>query len=97
MRYDPAYTNTLDWIIEEFTIGFGGCTVIENIPGYYQDTLGRVIDDRVSIVYTDTPLSLLDQYPALMSYTEHLKIFLTASLFSEEAVFIAVVPVYHLT
>lgn len=76
LRYDPAYTNTFDWVVEEFTIGFGGCTVIESISGYYQGTTGQRVDDRVSIVYTDTPLRLFDHYHMISTYIEQLKVFL---------------------
>ena len=57
IRYEPAYQDTLTWLIEEFTELRGGCTVNENVGGYYLSQSGKVIDDRVSIVYSDFPMN----------------------------------------
>jgi hypothetical protein len=57
IRYEPAYQDTLTWLIEEFTELRGGCTVHENVGGYYQSRNSEIIDDRVSIVYSDFPMS----------------------------------------
>ena len=56
-RYEPAYQDTLTWLIEEFTELRGGCTVNENVGGYYLSQSDKVIDDRVSIVYSDFPMN----------------------------------------
>ena len=48
IRYEPAYQDTLTWLIEEFTELRGGCTVNENVGGYYLSQNSEVIDDRVS-------------------------------------------------
>ncbi len=52
IRYEPAYQDTLSWLIEEFTELRGGCTVNENVCGYYLSQSNEVIDDRVSVVYS---------------------------------------------
>jgi hypothetical protein len=57
IRYEPAYQDTLTWLIEEFTELRGGCTVNENVGGYYLSQNNKVIDDRVSFVYTDFPMN----------------------------------------
>ena len=57
IRYEPAYQDTLTWLIEEFTELRGGCTVNKNFGGYYLSQSGKVIDDRVSIVYSDFPMN----------------------------------------
>jgi hypothetical protein len=57
IRYEPAYQDTLTWLIEEFTELRGGCTVNENVGGYYLSQTGIVIDDRVSIIYSDFPMN----------------------------------------
>jgi len=44
-------------LIEEFTELRGGCTVNENVGGYYLSKAGEVIDDRVSVVYSDFPMN----------------------------------------
>jgi hypothetical protein len=55
VRYEPAYQDTLSWLIREFTELRGGCTVIENAGGYYLSSGNEIIDDRVSLVYCDFP------------------------------------------
>ncbi|HVQ38738.1 MAG TPA: hypothetical protein VMS31_14465 [Pyrinomonadaceae bacterium] len=57
LRYEPAYQDTLSWLIEELTQLRGGCTVNENVAGYYLSQSNDVIDDRVSVVYSDFPLN----------------------------------------
>ncbi len=47
----PAYQDTLTWLIEEFTELRGGCTVNENVGGYYLSQTNEVIEDRVSVVW----------------------------------------------
>ena len=42
IRYEPAYQNTLSWLIEEFTELRGGCTVHENVGGYYLSSNNEV-------------------------------------------------------
>lgn len=86
VRYEPAYQDTLTWLIDEFTELRGGCTVHENAGGYYLSTTGEVIDDRVSIVYSDFPMNWRepsDQANAL-DYCATLKGFLLESLWEEE-------------
>ncbi|HXT63832.1 MAG TPA: hypothetical protein VN696_12420 [Pyrinomonadaceae bacterium] len=57
VRYEPAYQDTLTWLIDEFTELRGGCTVHENAGGYYLSKSAEIIDDRVSIVYSDFPMN----------------------------------------
>ena len=57
VRYEDAYQDTLAWIIQQFTELRGGCTVIENAGGYYLSNYNQIIDDRVSLVYSDFPMS----------------------------------------
>jgi hypothetical protein len=51
VRYEVAYQDTLDWVIQEFTHLHGGCTVIENAAGYYLSKTNETVDDRVSLIY----------------------------------------------
>ena len=86
VRYEPAYQDTLTWLIEEFTELRGGCTVHENAGGYYLSQSGAIIDDRVSIVYSDFPMNwndLSDQAEAL-DYGAALQNFLVENLWEEE-------------
>lgn len=55
--YEPAYQDTLTWLIEEFTELRGRCTFNENVGGYYLSRNNAVIDDRVSVVYSSSPMN----------------------------------------
>jgi len=57
IRFEAAYQDTLSWLIREFTELRGGCTVLENIGGYYLSESNQIIDDRVSVLYCDFPMN----------------------------------------
>jgi hypothetical protein len=97
IRYEPAYQDTLTWLIEEFTELRGGCTVNENVGGYYLSQTNEVIDDRVSIVYSDFPMNWDKQPDRIdaLNYCATLQSFLLENL-SEEDILIAAYPVMHL-
>jgi hypothetical protein len=96
VRYEAAYQNTLTWLIREFTELRGGCTVIENVGGYYLSELHEIIDDRVSVVYCDFPLSWNKRAERneAQQYCAGLQNFLLENLW-EEAVLIVAYPVSH--
>jgi hypothetical protein len=97
VRYEFAYQDTLAWLIREFTELRGGCTVIENASGYYLSNANEIIDDRVSIVYSDFPMNWSkrsDRYEA-MKYCAGLQQFLLENLWEEEAILIVAYPVSH--
>jgi hypothetical protein len=97
IRYEPAYQDTLTWLIEEFTDMRGGCTVHENAGGYYLSQSGKIINDRVSIVYSDFPMNWnesSDQADAL-DYCATLQKFLLENLWEEE-ILITAYDVSHL-
>jgi len=74
----------------------GGCTVNENVGGYYLSQGNEVIEDRVSVVYSDFPMDWnlsADQADAL-NYCASLKEFLFANLWEEE-ILISAHPVSH--
>ena len=56
IRYETSYQDSLAWVIEELTELRGGCTVNENVGGYYLSQSREVIDDRVNVVYSDFSL-----------------------------------------
>jgi hypothetical protein len=96
LRYEPVYRSCLSWIIEEFTRLRGGCTVHSNVGGYYLSRGNEVIDDRVSIVYSDFQMDWdndSDQAEVL-GYCAKLKDFLYENL-SEEEILISAYPVSH--
>jgi hypothetical protein len=96
VRYEPAYQDTLAWLIREFTELRGGCTVIENAGGYYLSQFNEVIDDRVSIVYCDFPMNWekRSDRSSAVKYCSELQSFLLANLW-EEAILIAAFSVSH--
>lgn len=95
IRYEPAYQDTLTWLIEEFT-ELRAVSVNENVGGYYLSQNKEVIDDRVSIVYSDFPMNWdkpVDQSEVL-NYCAKLQGFLLENLWEEE-ILIASYPVWH--
>ena len=96
IRYEPSYQSTLSWLIEEFTELRGGCTVNENVGGYYLSQSSEVIEDRVSMVYSDFPMDW-GQKPErteLLNYCATLQTFLLENLWEEEFL-ISAHPVSH--
>ena len=96
IRYEAAYQDTLSWLISEFTELRGGCTVIEEAGGYYLSQQNEVIDDRVSIAYSDFPLDWNNSTARneALSYCSGLETFLLENLW-EESILVAVHPVFH--
>lgn len=96
VRYEPAYRDTLSWVIRQFTELRGGCTVIENAGGYYLSQSNQIIDDRVSLVYCDFPMNWAKraERKETLEYCSELQSFLLRNLW-EEAILIAVFPVSH--
>lgn len=96
IRYELSYHDSLTWVIEEFTQLRGGCTVNENVGGYYLSRANKVIDDRVSVVYCDFPMDWSKKADRLelLTYCATLKDFLFENL-SEEEILICVYPVSH--
>jgi hypothetical protein len=97
IRYEPAYQDTLTWLSEEFTELRGGCTVNENVGGYYLSQSGKVIDDRLSIVYSDFPMNWNNESEQsdVLDYCAILQTFLLENLWEEE-ILIAAHPVSHM-
>lgn len=96
IRYEPAYQDTLTWLIRELTELRGGCTVIENTGGYYLSQANEIIDDRVSVVYSDFPMSWSKtaERNEVLQYCTGLQTFLLENLW-EESILIVAYPVSH--
>jgi hypothetical protein len=96
IRYEPAYQDTLSWLIREFTELRGGCTVIENTGGYYLSQASEIRDDRVSVVYCNFPMNWNKRAERneVLQYGTGLQTFLLENLW-EEAILIATYPVSH--
>lgn len=96
IRYEPAYHDSLTWVIREFTQVHGGCTVNENVGAYYLSQAGDVIDDRVDVVYSDFSLDWnnRNERAEALDYCVKLKRFLLKNLL-EEKILISAYPVSH--
>ena len=96
IRYEPAYQDSLTWIIEEFTQLRGGCTVNENVGGYYLSRASEVVDDRVSVIYSDFPMDwdIEGERAEVLTYCTTLRDFLFQNLW-EEDILISAYPVSH--
>ena len=89
-----AYRNLLDELAQEFTYTFGGCTIIRGLDGSYLSEAGSQIQDRINLIYTDTPYAFDENFVIISSYAEKLKAAVDTAL-EEEAVLITVAKIYH--
>ena len=98
IRYEPAYDYSLTWMIEEFTRARGGCTVNENVGGYYLSRTGELVADRVNVVYSDLAFNWNDlrARAEVFTYCIKLRRFLLENL-SEEQILISAYPISHVT
>ncbi len=93
-RFDSSYQQTREWLVGEFTAFFGGCSVIDNVQGWYRARDASTVEDTVTIIYSDTPELRAREERNVRSYLDGMKLFIETHL-SEESVFIAFWPVEH--
>lgn len=89
-----AYQDLLDALTQEFTYTFGGCTIIRKLDGSYLSQAGLPIQDRINLIYTDTPYPFNENFEIISTYADKLKDAAFMAL-EEEAILVAVVQVYH--
>ncbi len=89
-----AYQDLVTTLAEEFTLVFGGCTVVSGLNGKYLSNFGQIINDRITLIYTDTPFDLPENFDAVSNYSDKLRESSFQSL-DEEAILVTVWPVYH--
>ena len=89
-----AYQHLLDSLEEEFTHTFGGSTVSHGLRGSYLSRLGFAMRDRVSLIYSDLPLTIEVDRELISRYTEYLREAAFRAL-DEEAILVVIIPVYH--
>ncbi len=96
IRYETAYRETLSWVTQELTYLRGGCTILENVGGYYLANADEIINDRVNIVYSDFPMNWdkSNEREEVLDYCSGLQSFLLENLW-EEAILIVASPVFH--
>ncbi len=89
-----AYQDLLSALAQEFTYTFGGCTIVRGLDGSYLSQAGLQIQDRINLIYTDTPYSFEENFQIVSTYADKLKAATFVAL-EEEAVLIVVSTVYH--
>jgi hypothetical protein len=89
-----AYEDLLNALAREFTYTFGGCTIIRGLDGAYLSRAGSQIQDRINLIYTDTPYPFEENSEIIATYADKLKAAAFAGL-EEETILVAVLKVYH--
>jgi hypothetical protein len=69
----PAYQDLLETLDQEFTYTFGGTTIIRGLDGNYLSRLGLRMQDRVNLLYTDTPFAFENNFERISRYTDELQ------------------------
>ena len=94
VSFSSSYQQTRDWLVSEFTAFFGGCSVIDDVQGWYRAKDGSTIEDTNTIIYSDAPELSAREERIVRYYVDGLKVFIESYL-SEESVLIAYWPVEH--
>ena len=97
-RFAAEYRDSLAWLIGELTTTYGGCTVHENASGYYYSSTETIIDEPMSMVYSDFDMDW-DQpgeRDAVLAHCSAVKQLLVETL-SEEEILISAYPVSHVS
>lgn len=89
-----AYQDLLSALEQEFTYTFGGCTIVRGLDGSYLSQAGAQIQDRINLIYTDTPYAFEENFGVIAAYADTLREAAFAAL-EEETVLVAVAKVYH--
>lgn len=80
--------------MSEFTAFFGGCSVVDHVQGWYRANDASMVEDTITIIYSDTPELRSREERNVRAYLDGLKLFIESHL-SEESIFIAYWPVEH--
>lgn len=89
-----AYQDLLAAFEQEFSYTFGGCSTTRDLEGNYLSQAGRIIRDRVNLVFTDTPFGCQEHLTTLGRYADELRQ-AAAEALEEEAILIVVLSIYH--
>jgi hypothetical protein len=90
----PAYQDLLAALDREFTYTFGGCTIIRGLDGSYLSQAGQMLQDRITLIYTDTPYGFRENVEIISKYGDKLREAAYRAL-QEEAILVVVFSVYH--
>jgi hypothetical protein len=86
---EPSYQNLLQALDDEFTYNFGGCTIIRGLDGSYLSKFSEKIQNRINLIYTDTPYSFEENSDLLSTYSDKIRKVAFEAL-EEEAILIVV-------
>jgi len=89
-----VYQDLLRALTQEFTYTFGGCTIIRGLDGSYLSQAGLPIQDRINLIYTDTPYTFAKNFEIVSTYADKLRA-ATFTALAEEAILVVVSQVYH--
>ena len=89
-----GYQELLDSLDREFTYTFGGCTILRGLDGSYLSRQGLRTQDRVNLIYTDTPFAFEDNFERISAFTDELREAALEAL-DEEAILVVASKVYH--
>jgi len=92
----PAYQELLAALDQEFTYTFGSCTIVRGLDGSYLSQAGFKLQDRITLIYTDTPYGFKENFEIISKYADRLNEAAFRAL-EEEAILIVVHAVYHAT
>ncbi len=89
-----AYQDLLTALAQEFTYTFGGCMIVRGLDGSYLSQAGSQIQDRINLIYTDTPYPFAENFEVVSAYADKYKATAFVAL-EEEAALVAVSTVFH--
>jgi len=91
---EPIYNRLLDELGDELSYAFGGCTVISS-AGKYRSDNGRIIADKINLLFTDAPFLWNEDRAVIERYAEEIRDSVQNALKNEEAILITVYPICH--
>ena len=89
-----VYQDLLRIFSEEFSTAFGGCTIIRGLDGNYLSQFGKIISDRINLIYTDASFDFQENFSAVSIYTDELRKAAFEGL-EEEAILVVAWQIYH--
>ncbi|MGH7900722.1 MAG: hypothetical protein ACRENZ_03195 [Thermodesulfobacteriota bacterium] len=89
-----TYQNLLNSLDQEFTYTFSGCTILRGLEGSYLSRLGQKMQDRVTLIYADTPFAFDNNLESISRYADELRNAVFRAL-EEETILIVAFKVYH--
>ena len=93
-KREKTYVKLREAFEKEFLETFGGCTVIKEIKGLYLSDEGKTDEDKILLLYADTPFEFRRNRAALGKYTDELKE-VAYKVTNEESILIVVHEIYH--